>query len=97
MDTPSAYLLGAVIALGTFAFVLAAVVGGGMATVQRQRRSLAVLGVALVAVVLILPALQEAEGPAVEIVLVAASFALFAWRRFRPEPRSVAQIRPSAY
>jgi hypothetical protein len=74
MIEPAQALLGLLIAIGVWAFLLAAVLlGGGVAAVRRQRRVLALLAVVLIAIAVATPVLEQLSGGVIGIALLGVS------------------------
>jgi hypothetical protein len=74
MIEPAQALLGLLIAIGVWAFLLAAVLlGGGVAAVRRQRRVLALMAVVLIAIALATPVLEQLSGGVIGIALLGVS------------------------
>jgi hypothetical protein len=74
MIEPVQALLGLLIAIGVWAFLLGAVLlGGGVAAVRRQRTVLALMAVVLIAIALATPVLEQLSGGAIGIALLGVS------------------------
>ncbi len=88
--------LAAVVAIGVFGLLVAALYAGdGMAGIRRQRRQLVVMGLVLAVLALVLPTLERFGGAAFGALLVAGSLvlAVIRFQQRRNEPIEVAERR----
>lgn len=84
---PALILITAIVAIGTFALLLYAMyLGGGSAAIRGQLPMIAAMGMALVAVVILLPILSAVLGPgAVGVIAVALLVIVAILRRLSPD------------
>jgi small-conductance mechanosensitive channel len=96
---PAQLLLGILSASGIFAFLLGAmVIGGGVASVRRQAPQLVLVAVGLLAIAVLVPALEEISGGVIGGALFAVSLLLIGARiaQRRREPVEAKERRAAA-
>jgi hypothetical protein len=93
---PSEILLLGLIGAASWAlFVGAVIMGGGVAAVRRQRLVIGLLGLAVLAMAIAVPLLDQLSEGAIAAVLLGVSVVLFAVRRarWRQQPQAIKERR----